>query len=115
VTNKIRSVGSPLIKDGEKWLIFGGLDGSWIEFLEIWVLGRVQRRGTDVNPLKIGSRDGVKCFGGISGFYAELRRECFWRNWNLVIFGVLLGDPRRGGEEGGPLCVPFVCLGEFKC
>jgi hypothetical protein len=92
-----------------------GLDGSWIEFLEIWVLGRVQRRGVHVNIPEIGSRVGIKCSGGISGFCAELRRECFWRNWNLVIFEVLVESPRREGEEGGHLCVPFVCLGEFKC
>jgi hypothetical protein len=37
--------------------------------------GVVQRRGGRVNTPKLGSRDGVLCFGGIMGFYAELRRE----------------------------------------
>jgi hypothetical protein len=48
----------------------------------IWVFGgRFQRRGTHVNPLKIGSRAAQKCFWGNVGFCAELRREYdlgFW-------------------------------------
>jgi hypothetical protein len=41
------------------------------------------------------------CFGGISGFYAELRREFDWGNWNWDFFGGLLGVPRGYTEEGG--------------
>jgi hypothetical protein len=72
-------------------------------------LGRVQRRGVHVNIPKIGSRVGIKCFGGISGFYAELRRECFWRNWNLVIFEVLVEGPRREVRRGDR-CVFLSCV-----
>jgi hypothetical protein len=64
---------------------------------------RVQRRGARVNILKIGSRDGQKCFGGILGFYAELRREYNWGNLDWGFFGVLFRSPRRSGEEGGPM------------
>jgi hypothetical protein len=42
----------------------------------------VQRRGVRVSPLKIGSRDGVLCFGGILENHADLRRDCFWGNLN---------------------------------
>jgi hypothetical protein len=74
--------------------------------LRFGILGRgVQRRGADVSTLKIGSRDGQTCFGGIQRFYAELRRECCWRNLNWGFFEVLAGDPRRSTEEGGHLCV----------
>jgi hypothetical protein len=79
----------------------------------IGVLGRVQRRGAHVSPLEIGSRDGENCFGGISGIYAVLRRELFWGNLKLDFFGVLPGVPRGAWEEGGPLDVHSVCLGEF--
>jgi hypothetical protein len=53
---------------------------GWFAGIErkFWVgifLGVVQRRGGRVNTPEIGSRDGEICFGGIMGFYAELRRE----------------------------------------
>jgi hypothetical protein len=73
-----------------------------------------QRRGADVSVPKIGSRDGLLCIGGILGIYAVLRREIGWGNLSLMFFGVLLGVPREGTEEGGPLVFPFVRLGEFK-
>jgi hypothetical protein len=72
---------------------------------------RVQRRGGRVNTLKIGSRVGGICFGGILAFYAELRREYNWGNLDWGFFGVVGGNPREVVEEGG-LCVR---LGEFKC
>jgi hypothetical protein len=62
-----------------------------------------------VNVPKIGSRGELFCFGGISGFYADLRREFIWGNLKLIVFGVLFGGPRGCIEEGGPT----VCLGEF--
>jgi hypothetical protein len=64
----------------------------------------LQRRGTHVSPLKIGSRDGQKCFGGILAFYAELRRDLDWGNLNLGFFEDLFGGPRGTCEEGGTLC-----------
>jgi hypothetical protein len=66
-----------------------------------------------VSVPKIGSRVGVFCFGGILGFYADLRREYIWRNLFLVVLGVLFRDPRGSIEVGGPLGVHYVCLGEF--
>jgi hypothetical protein len=69
----------------------------------------VRRRGVHVNILKIGSRGGGFVFGGIQRFYAELRREIFWRNLNWVIFEGLLGVPRRVTEEGGQL-VCILCV-----
>jgi hypothetical protein len=66
-----------------------------------------------VRTPKIGSRDGETCFGGILWFYAELRRESFWRNFNLGFFEGLGGEPRRPTEEGGPFMYHFVRLGEF--
>jgi hypothetical protein len=70
--------------------------------LGIGIFGaQVQRRGTGVNTPKIGSRVGVKCFGGIQRFCAELRRELSWGNWDLSFFGVLFGCPRSSTEEGG--------------
>jgi hypothetical protein len=65
---------------------------------------RVQRRGTHVNTLKIGSRDGGICFGGILAFYAELRREYNWRNLDWGFLEILSVDPREVGEEGGTMC-----------
>jgi hypothetical protein len=48
-------------------------------------------------------------FGGILGFYADLRRGL---EWALLDFGGLLGDPRGGvGEEGGHYVFLFVLLG----
>jgi hypothetical protein len=41
------------------------------------------------------------CFGGISGIYAELRREFDWGNLSWGFFGGLLGVPRGSIEEGG--------------
>jgi hypothetical protein len=81
----------------------GELKGSWIGVLRIRFLGRVQRRGTHVNTPKIGSRDGVFCFGGILGFCAELRREFKRGNFKLVFFWALVGVPRRLIEEGGTI------------
>jgi hypothetical protein len=51
------------------------MDETWKVFEDLEFLGTGQRRGTHVSVPKIGSRDGLFCFGGISGFYAELRRE----------------------------------------
>jgi hypothetical protein len=62
-----------------------------------------QRRGTHVSVPKIGSRDGLFCFGGIWGVYADLRRELNWRNLKLGFFGVVGVCPRECIEEGGPL------------
>jgi hypothetical protein len=45
------------------------------EFWELEFERSVQRRGARVNIPEIGSRDGGNCFRGISGFYADLRRE----------------------------------------
>jgi hypothetical protein len=73
-----------------------------------------QRRGAHVSVPKIGSRDGVLCFGGILGVYADLRREIGWGNLDLMFFSVLLVGPREAIEEGGQLVFLFVCLGEFK-
>jgi hypothetical protein len=53
----------------------GQLDGTWKVFGKLGILGPGQRRGVHVKIPEIGSRDGEKCFGGIMGFYAELRRE----------------------------------------
>jgi hypothetical protein len=39
-------------------MIFGGLE----------FFGKLQRRGAHVSTLEIGSRDGIKCFGGMLGF-----------------------------------------------
>jgi hypothetical protein len=81
--------------------------------LGIW--GSGQRRGTHVSVPKIGSRVGIKCFGGIWGFHAVLRRELNRRNLDLAFFWLLGGCPRGSVEEGGQFVFPFVCLGEFKC
>jgi hypothetical protein len=56
VTDKIRSVCGPLIKDDEIGLKFRGLDGDWKDFLGIGFLAELQRRGVHVNIPKIGSR-----------------------------------------------------------
>jgi hypothetical protein len=87
------------------WGNFGILIGDGREFWP-WIFGRrVQRRGVHVNTLKIGSRVGELCFGGIYRFYAELRRETFGGNFKLDFFLVLLVGPREPTEEGGHLCV----------
>jgi hypothetical protein len=115
VTKKIRSLRSPLIKDDERRLIIGVFKGIWIG-LGFGIFGRkLSRRGVHVKPPERGSRDGIKCFGGIRGSYAVLRREFDWGNLDLLFFGVLGGCPREVVEEGGPLCVPFVRLGELSC
>jgi hypothetical protein len=75
VTNKIRSLRSPLIKDGEKVLIIGPIEGVWKVFGDLGFFEAGQRRGAHVRIPKIGSRDEVFCDGGIWGVYAVLRRE----------------------------------------
>jgi hypothetical protein len=79
VENKIRAW-SLNNWDDEKGLKIGGLAGVWKVFEDLEVLGEFQRRGVHVSIPKIGSRDGLKCFGGILGFCAELRREWGWGN-----------------------------------
>jgi hypothetical protein len=88
------------------------LDGVRIEFGD-WIFWRnFWRRGTHVNIPEKGSRGEGKCLGEFKGFYAVLRRESFWRNLNLLFFGVLTGVPRGSIEEGGQL----LCnLREFMC
>jgi hypothetical protein len=55
---------------------------------ENWNFWRVgQRRGAHVRIPEIGSRVGLFCFGGIIGFYAELRREFVWGNLKLDFLG----------------------------
>jgi hypothetical protein len=76
----------------------------WKDFGKLEFLGPGQRRGAHVNTPKIGSRGVLLCFGGISGFCAELRREIIWGNLDLTFFGVLGVVPRRSTEEGGPTC-----------
>jgi hypothetical protein len=66
-----------------------------------------------VRTPKIGSRVGQKCFGGILGFHAVLRRDFEWGNLNWEFFGVLLVSPRGACEEGGPFMCRFMFLGEF--
>jgi hypothetical protein len=90
--------------DDEKGLKFRGLDGDWKGFWEIGIWGRVQRRGAHVNTPEKGSRDGGNCFGGIQRFHADLRREMFWGNFNLVFLMGLGVVPRGGVEEGGTTC-----------
>jgi hypothetical protein len=82
------------------------------EDLEFWKAG--QRRGGRVNTPEIGSRDGVLCFGGNLGIYADLRRESVWGNLKLVVFGFLVGDPRSPIEEEGRFVFPPGLLGEFE-
>jgi hypothetical protein len=87
--------------DCEKGLNLGQLNEIW-KYLRFGIFGiRVQRRGAHVNIPKIGSRDGEICFGGILGFYAELRREYYWGNLKCRFFWVLFGFPRRSIEVGG--------------
>jgi hypothetical protein len=82
---------------GEIWKEFGfGIFGE--EF---------QRRGVHVSTPKIGSRGALLCFGGILGNHADLRRELFWRNSDLLFFEVLAVVPRERVEEGDQ-CV-FSC------
>jgi hypothetical protein len=84
------------------------------EFLTDWnFLGVVQRRGADVSVPKIGSRGEVFVFGGIYGFYAVLRRDLIWGNWELGFFWGLGGVPRGSIEEGDQLMFTLCFLGEF--
>jgi hypothetical protein len=97
-------------------LELGQLNGIWELFGKLGFFGAGQRRGAHVSIPKIGSRGELLCFGGILGFHADLRRELIWRNFKLELFGVLLSDPRRCVEEGGPLCALeefIVLLDEF--
>jgi hypothetical protein len=66
-----------------------------------------------VNTPEIGSRDGVLCFGGILRFCADFRRESFWGNLSLMVFGFMGGVPRRYVEEGGQLVCFLGELGAF--
>jgi hypothetical protein len=77
------------------------LNEGWKVFGNFGILGEFQRRGVHVSTPKIGSRDGIKCFGGILGFHADLRRELERGNFKLGFFGVLLVGPRGATEEGG--------------
>jgi hypothetical protein len=54
-----------------------------------------------VSTLEIGSRGDVFCFWGNLRFYAKLRREFGWGNFDLVFLEDLFVGPRRGCEEGG--------------
>jgi hypothetical protein len=70
----------------------------------VWVFeGNLWRRGVDVNIPEIGSRGARNCFGGIQRFYAELRRELFWGNWNLGFYSGFRVDAWR---RGGTMCSP---------
>jgi hypothetical protein len=91
----------------------GQTEGTWKLFGKLVFWGNRQRRGTDVSVPKIGSRDGLLCFGGIQRFYAELRRELRWGNFDLVIFEVLPVGPREVIEEGDHLCAFGVFEGMF--
>jgi hypothetical protein len=93
----------------EGW-IGGQLNGIGKEFWDWDFEEEIQRRGVDVNVPEIGSRVGQKCFGGISGFHAVLRRELFWGNLNLLFFWFMGVGPRGDTEEGGHY-VFFVCVG----
>jgi hypothetical protein len=86
------------------------------EFLTDWnFLGVVQRRGADVSVPKIGSRGEVFVFGGIYGFYAVLRRDLIWGNWELGFFWGLGGVPRGSIEVGDHCCVNLCVWGNFGC
>jgi hypothetical protein len=54
--------------------------GNFLGILGIW--GKVQRRGTHVNPPKIGSRGAGNCLGEFLGIHADLRRDFGWGNLN---------------------------------
>jgi hypothetical protein len=84
---------------------FGKFLGNWNFF------GVGQRRGADVSVLKIGSRGELLCFGGILGFYADLRRELWWGNLDLMVFWFLGVCPRGSTEEGGQLVLLFCAFG----
>jgi hypothetical protein len=91
----------------------GQLEVDWKVFWGLGILGAGQRRGVHVNIPEIGSRVGVFCFGGILGFYAELRRELVWGNLKLGFFEVLGVSPRGFTEEGGDLCEKWGNFGGF--
>jgi hypothetical protein len=86
----------------------GQMDEIWKVFEDLCVWGKVQRRGTDVIVPEIGSRGEEKCFGGISGFHAVLRREFGWGNLDLVNLGFLSGGLTWGWRRGGNLCAIWV-------
>jgi hypothetical protein len=92
--------------DHEKLGELGTFGRNWIGVFAGFLERAVQRRGVRVSTLKIGSRDGVYCFGGIQRFYAELRREYYGGNLSLVFLRNLLVSPRGTSEEGGH----YVCF-----
>jgi hypothetical protein len=47
-------------------------------------------------------------------FHADLRREFWWGNLDLMFFGVLGGDPRSAIEEGGHWCAFGGTLGQLS-
>jgi hypothetical protein len=112
MTNKIRSAGRPLIKDGEKGLRNGGfgwvLDWFWV--FGFW--GNRQRRGAHVFPPEIGSRVAHLCTWGNFRICAELRRE--WIEgigfgWELVRLVEVATWGFGGGGTSSVL--PSVCWG----
>jgi hypothetical protein len=86
----------------------GQLDEIWKVFEDLCVWRKLQRRGTHVNVPEIGSRGEEKCFGGISGIYAVLRREFGWGNLDLVNLGFLSGGLTWGWRRGDHLCAIWV-------
>jgi hypothetical protein len=84
---------------------FGNIFGFW----NFW--GNFWRRGAHVNIPELGSRGAEKCLEEFWGVYAVLRRKFDWGNFTLGFFGVLVGCPRRSGEEGGQLVFPRVFWG----
>jgi hypothetical protein len=78
----------------------GQLAGFGLGIGDLSFGGTGRRRGADVKPLKIGSRDGGFCIWGNLGFCAELRRNWgleFWFAWELV--GCYVGGVRRGDKQ----------------
>jgi hypothetical protein len=74
-----------------------------MEFEELVFWRKLSRRGAHVSILKNGSRGDKKCFGGIQRFYADLRREMGWGNWDLLFFEGVGVSSRGAYEEGGQL------------
>jgi hypothetical protein len=104
MTDKIRSGYGPLIKDDERRLEFGILNGIGLGVWDFGFWGNVRRRGTDVSTPKLGSRGVCFCFGGILDSYADLRREFWWVRLKFRFLGILGVVPRGGLGEGGHLC-----------